>query len=344
MEISYKGIYDRLIRRWHLGVASGLLCAVIAAVIIILLPKSYAARAVVMVDQQVELAVPPGSSLDDVLYVSRETVRLEELSYADSLWEEVAETIDSSQFGVELNITGDLRSFVSVPHFQDGAWHFMAEHSNPNFAAALANAWAEAFVDTIRAWIVTAQSEIGLRSQLETVAGLQAAAIDDCGELDWANSQVAQILTEDLNRTEYSNGELDRLVLTLRQIAASLPEGNLAAPIPNADSETIEIQAYAQRLLAILENASGACDARLAGLETERRSLLADLEAASQQSMGVSPYLRVQLTQQAEAPQTPELELGNSALVGFLIGVVLWFMTEIITKADRLSRLERGQD
>ena len=176
-----------------LMVGAGLLGAVAASLIVFLAPRKFQAQAVVMVDQQVELAVPPSSPLDDVLYVSRETVRLEELSYADTLWEQVFSSLEASEFEAELTDIESLQDLVRAPHYQDGAWFFTATHSDPSFATAIANAWAESFTATVQDWVETAQEAHALQAQLEEIARLQALTIDECGQIEWAAGRVAEI-------------------------------------------------------------------------------------------------------------------------------------------------------
>lgn len=324
-------------------VAFGLIGALLAALLTVLGPDRYTARAVVMVDQQVDLALPPYSPVDDVLYVSRETVRLEDLTYADVLWEEVFNRLSSDQFESEFSSFEDLRGFVSAPHYQDGAWYFTSEHSDPALASALADAWAESFVETVQSWVETAQFEISLQTQLEAVAGMRASTVDACGRLDWARAGVFEILQTTLSQPDVAASDFEQAIIVLAQAAASLP-GQSINDFTTLSPDDLEGARQATKgLLAAFDLSAEACQARLDSLQEQEQNLLNELENTVEASFGISPYLRIQLTQLAGQAEKVQADLGTAALVGLVVAIALWLMADVSGILDRPWRSDRDQ-
>jgi hypothetical protein len=344
LEFSFKTLYNHLARRWHLMVAFGLFGALLATIITGLGPERYRAQAVVMVDQQVDLALPPLSPMDDVLYVSRETVRLEDLSYADILWEEVLDRLTSSQFDSEFGSIEELQTFVSAPHYQDGAWYFTAVHPDPNLAVELSNAWAEAFVGTVQSWVETAQLEISLQSQLETVAGLQASVGDSCGQLDRAWADVDETIQTTLSQADVAENDFNLAISRLAQVEASL-QGQSVIDVEALSSDDLDgARQAANGLLAALDLRRTACQARLDSLWQQEESLLEEIEDVLADSYGISPYLRVQVSQLARGAEKVQADLGTAALIGLAVAITLWLMADVTGFLDRTRWSDCDQD
>jgi capsular polysaccharide biosynthesis protein len=340
VEISFKSLYQHLIQRWYLLVGVGLVGAVAASLIVFVAPKKYRAQAVVMVDQQVELAVPPSSPVDDVLYVSRETVRLEELSYSDSLWEAVYALVDTPEFEAEIAATGDLRESVRAPHYQDGAWYFTAEHTDPAFAAALANAWAESFTATLQGWVETAQEEHSLQAQIDELAILQAANIDECAQLHWAADRVAEIRRTTLSQPDITQDEINQTTFDIWQMAQSASLSFIISPSSDSIDDAVTYSAY---VFSALEENAMACSLGMDLRRVRIENLTEELAAVVESSRGVSPYLRVHFSRAADEPVRPTIEIGNAAFTGFIVAVALWLMAGVTGYLDRFSRGDRGQ-
>jgi capsular polysaccharide biosynthesis protein len=344
LEFSFKSLYEHLIKRWHLMVAFGLIGALLAALGTGLAPKRYTAQAVVMVDQQVDLALPPNSPVDDVLYVSRETVRLEDLSYADDLWEEVRLRLSAGGAPLEVGSIEALQQQVSAPHYQDGAWYFTAQDADPGMAVALANAWAESFVDTLHSWVEIAQLEISLQTQLQTVAALKAGVVDECGWLDWAAASVHEIILTTLSRSEVAESDFEYAASVLSQTVASLP-GLALIDLDNLSSQDLEgARQTAEDLLNLIEQRAAACQARLDSLQQQDQSLLEEMERVVGDSYGISPFLRVQLSQLASQAEIVQADLGTAALIGLVVSFALWLMADLSGFLDRLGWSDRDQD
>src|SRR5512140_218988 len=74
----------RLLAAWRVWMGGAILGAVIASLIYLLFPPSYRAQATVLVDQNVEQAVPEEESdLRRYTYLQRETDKLKDIAWAD---------------------------------------------------------------------------------------------------------------------------------------------------------------------------------------------------------------------------------------------------------------------
>ncbi len=73
-------------------------------------------------------------------YLERETRKLEEIAWSDTVLERVAERAD----GVSVRELRNEKLRLSQPG--EGGWHFWADDKNPERAEELAATWAESFV------------------------------------------------------------------------------------------------------------------------------------------------------------------------------------------------------
>ncbi len=133
-----------LLSAWRVWVGGAVLGALIAGLAYLIFPPPYRAQATVLVDQNVEQAIPQEQSdLLKYTYLQRETDKLKDIVWSDQTLSRVA-----ARTGLSLAELRDGRLILSQP--QDGGWHFLAEGANPETASKLASAWAEAFVAEVR--------------------------------------------------------------------------------------------------------------------------------------------------------------------------------------------------
>jgi hypothetical protein len=132
-------------RLWFLGAAVG---ALVAAGIYLLFPPDFRARAVVVIDHNLE-SVWEFEPSQNFYFLGRETRKLEQLAWSDKTLELVAEQVD----GVTVD---ELRNeILNLSHPADGGWHLWADHKDEATAEAIAGTWASVFVDQIYAGMDT---------------------------------------------------------------------------------------------------------------------------------------------------------------------------------------------
>jgi uncharacterized protein involved in exopolysaccharide biosynthesis len=133
-----------LLAAWRVWISGAILGAAIAGIAYIVSPPPYRAQATVLVDQNVEQAVPEEETdLRRYTYLQRETDKLIEIAWSDQTLSRI-----TAQTGISVSKLRDGRLHLSQPG--DGGWHFLADSPDPGTASALASAWGDAFVEVLQ--------------------------------------------------------------------------------------------------------------------------------------------------------------------------------------------------
>lgn len=148
----------RLLKAWRFWSLGALIGGLIGAAVFYIAPPPYRAHAVVLVDFNLEQAWPTDTDRQQFYYLERETRKLEEIAYSDSVIEAIAETNQN----ITTSELHDGRLLLSQP--ADGGWNFYVDDKTPERAAAIATAWANTFAGQVRALTTTAN---GLNSFIE---------------------------------------------------------------------------------------------------------------------------------------------------------------------------------
>ncbi len=155
----------RLLRAWRFWLLAAVIGALLGAAVYFVAPPPYRARTTVNVDFNLETAWPQETDRQQFYYLERETRKLEEIAWSDSVLQAVADA-DSKVTVRELR-EGKLQ--LSQPG--EAGWHFFADDKDAKRAETLASAWAESFAKAAQA-DVGAQDGLNAAIQIEvTQAG-----------------------------------------------------------------------------------------------------------------------------------------------------------------------------
>lgn len=142
----------RLLRAWRFWLLGGILGALVGAAAYYITPPPFRARATVNVDFHLEQAWPQNTDREQFYYLERETRKLEEIAMSDAVLGQVAAQVQ----GVNIQHLRDGRLQLSQPG--NGGWHFYADDDHSERAAAIASAWARAFMDQVQQEVIAASS------------------------------------------------------------------------------------------------------------------------------------------------------------------------------------------
>ena len=133
----------RLFRAWRFWVLGAFVGALIGTSVYYIVPPPYRARATVNVDFNLEQAWPQDSDRQQFYYLERESRKLEELAWSDSVLQAVSDISSIS--------TQELRDEkLQLGQPAEAGWHFYADDQDPQTAEILASSWAIAFVGEVQ--------------------------------------------------------------------------------------------------------------------------------------------------------------------------------------------------
>jgi capsular polysaccharide biosynthesis protein len=144
--------FIRLLKAWRFWLLGAILGTLIGAALFYIAPPPYRARATVNVDFHLEQAWPQNTDREQFYYLERETRKLEEIAFSDT----VLNTVVSQVSGVTVQQLREQKLQLSQPG--NGGWHFFADDGNSQKATALASAWAMSFAQAVQVQTVNPSS------------------------------------------------------------------------------------------------------------------------------------------------------------------------------------------
>lgn len=164
----------RLLKAWKFWVLGAILGAAIGAAVYFVAPPAYRARATVVVDFNLEQALPDDTDRQHFYYLERETRKLVEIAWSDDVIGMVA---SESGMGVD-RLRGKVLQ-LSQP--AEGGWHFYAESRDTEQARQLASAWAQGFAEIARQGITSGELNSFIQLEVTQSADLPVARSEPMG-------------------------------------------------------------------------------------------------------------------------------------------------------------------
>lgn len=182
----------RLLKAWRFWLLAALLGGLLGALIYVIAPPAYRARAVVQIDFNIEEAYKPTQDKQSFYYVEREVRKLEDLAYSDAVIQSVADQVG----GVTVNELREGKLLLSQPG--EAGWHFFAEDRNPETAKALASAWATAFNDKVKEAASASMALQAFYAQIEAGCYPECAVVESrlaelAPQIPGLESQIADL-------------------------------------------------------------------------------------------------------------------------------------------------------
>jgi hypothetical protein len=149
--LAYVDTHDsavRVLQSWRLWIVGAVLGALLAALVYAVFPPPFRARAVVIIDHNLE-SVWEFAPAQNFYFLGRETRKLEQLAWNDDTMQMVVDEVG----GVTISELREKILNLSQP--SDGGWHLWADHPDEETAEQIASAWAQAFVEQIYAGMDT---------------------------------------------------------------------------------------------------------------------------------------------------------------------------------------------
>ncbi len=309
--------WNRLLRRddptdwacwlaaWRLWLVAGLLGATLAAALYRVAPPPPRARAEVVVDHDLEAALPSGTDRQLFYYLSRENKKLEAVAWADDVLAPVAEALGASP--AALRSGGPL----VLRQEKDGLWHFWVTARPAARAQTVAALWARAFTDAAQAAIAAARQAQGYRGQHQALARTLAETRFLCAHLEQVQAEL-DAWPPPPDMTPWQAWALWERLAWLHGGVGDLP------PWPAEPRAGEDVLRAAQ---ALAEARAAACPQRLAALQADLDALAQAWAEADRAARGLSPYLSVTPTQiqAAGLPVAPAVGPGTYMVAGALL-------------------------
>ncbi len=291
--------------RWWLAVA--LLGAAVGRALYAVAPPPYRARSEVVVDHNLEAALPRGTDRHLFYYLSRENKKLEALAWSDAVLSPVAALLGRPM--------GELRQgeVLVLRQEKDGLWHFWVTTDDAWQARQAAALWARTFTQTAQEAIAAARTAEQARQRQAALAQIWAATRFLCAQLPAVEDDLAT-----LSPPAASPWQAWALWARLTWL------GGGAWPLPPWPQNPTDGQALLEAARQLAHSRRQACPQRLQTLEDLQAEWAQTRAQAEARAYGVTPFVSVTPTQiQADQlPLTRAAGPGVYMLVGALLAWV----------------------
>ena len=309
--------------RWPLTFLAFLLGSLIGLGLSYLLPITYRSEAGLSVVYNAD--VYPANPDD---FKNWYLEQLDIFILSDVVLDETLARLQGQGAGWETMTREGLRERLHAYWRSAGQWRLVAEAPNPEAADRLVKAWKAVILEHVTAATAQAANMLFLTNQHQEVA--QAEVVVQMRSLELAHARVALqawLAGQEVNPAQTPLPDLERWrLLSLAARVANLvpPDKALLASAPPAGSAAVAYIPWINPVLVSLENEAAALQSQTSALASQRQAIQESWAEASQASHGLSAYLLVTELPAANQPAQPVRQASGIALVGGIVGVLIW--------------------
>jgi capsular polysaccharide biosynthesis protein len=192
----------RLLQSWRLWLIGAVVGALVAALLYAVFPPPHRARAVVVVDHNLEEVweIQPAKQF---YFLGREARKLEELAWSDDVLQQVADQVG------DVTVRELRDEILSLSQPDDGGWHFFADWRDPQRAELIAGTWAQVFYQEVLAGMEVSYELEVMRREIPLI--MESSP-------DISSGEAANLVSRMMPDLEESKGISPYLEVTLSQV------------------------------------------------------------------------------------------------------------------------------
>jgi hypothetical protein len=309
--------------RWPLTILAFLLGSLIGFGLSYLLPITYRSEAGLSVVYNAD--VYPANPDD---FKNWYLEQLDVFILSDVVLDATLARLQEQGAGWETLTREDLRERLHAYWRSAGQWRLVAAAPDPEAADRLVMAWKDVILEQVTAATAQAANMLFLTSQHQEVTQAEAVAQMRSLELAYASEALqAWLAGQESNPAQTSLPDLERWrLLSLAARVANLDPTDQAmlASAPPAGSAAEAYMPWIGPVFISLENEAAVLHSQISALASQRQAIEENWAEASRASHGLSAYLLVTELPAANQPAQPVRQASGIALVGGIVGVLIW--------------------
>ena len=155
--------FSNALRAWKLLLVAALIGGLIGAAAYQLWLPPFRVMSKVVVDQNLEQALPEAPDREIFYFLERETQKLQDLAWSDAVLEQVAEEIKGVK-AIDLN-----NGMLQLSQPGDGGWRFYGISESPEQAKQLSKTWAKIFTTNVQQAVLASNELVAVKKELSSL-------------------------------------------------------------------------------------------------------------------------------------------------------------------------------
>jgi hypothetical protein len=286
-----------------------------------------------------EIAEIPFRNADDYKYWQMQM--LNTVVFSDEYLEQTLSNLMENDDYWENKSVEDLRSMLQVYWRNAGEWRLSAEASDPQHASQAVTIWQEVILDHTSSSITKAQDIYVLDQQMQTLQEMLFRDETRIEELSNISDTLNQWLgdMQSINQSEQLEILTRWWLFSLVSRSAEMDPAwqSLLDAFPSADAPLSEYDTWVEKTMTSIEIDMEQLSTRINNIENQHANLLDEWKIALQDSDGLAATLSVEKDDNSEPNIRKLRPVPLGALVGGLLGVLIWGGITLIQLSRGLS-------